>query len=79
MILQSLEDIVSDSFLFNKKVLTQCLCHSGNLSAFHKLLQIPLLPVGVGTRVPVLEDALADTAPEGWSHSSFQYCAEAIL
>ena len=79
MTLHSLEDIVSDTFLFNKKVLTQCLCPSGNLSAFHMLLQMPLLPVGVGTRVPVLEDALADTAPMGWSHSSFQFCAEVIL
>ena len=68
MTLHSLEDIVSDSFLFNKKVSTQCLCPSGNLSAFHMLLQIPLLPVGVGTRVPVLEDALADTETVGWSH-----------
>ena len=65
MTLHSLEDIVSDSFLFNKKVSTQCLCPSGNLSAFHMLLQMPLLPVVVVTRVSVLEDALADTAPVG--------------
>ena len=68
MNLHLLEDIVSDSFLLNIKVMTQWLCPSGHLSALHSLLQMPVQPVGVGTRVQVLENTSDDTAQTGQSH-----------